>query len=138
MTGHESLMDAGEAAVAIVLDTHGRVLLHLRDDFPWIVHPGKWSLPGGQRDDGEDVDTTIRRELAEETSLHVDDPELLFDVVDTTGSRRRLYVYRARTDRDDRDLRLGEGKELRFVPIATALEMDLAPVAREILIRYVS
>ena len=32
-------------------------------------HPGQWALPGGVRDEGEDVETTALRELHEEVDL---------------------------------------------------------------------
>ncbi|MEO1209197.1 MAG: NUDIX hydrolase [Cyanobacteria bacterium J06638_20] len=50
--------------VVPVLDDGQIVLVRRRDD-------GRWSLPGGIVDWGEDVRTTLRRELAEETGLEV-------------------------------------------------------------------
>jgi ADP-ribose pyrophosphatase YjhB (NUDIX family) len=43
----------------------GRIVLVKRKD------TGKWSLPGGMIDWGEDIPNTIRRELAEETGLQL-------------------------------------------------------------------
>ncbi|MEQ8462025.1 NUDIX hydrolase [Coleofasciculus sp. E2-BRE-01] len=58
------------------------VLIRRRDN-------GKWGLPGGMVDWGQDIPTTVRRELAEETGL-----ELL-------AIRRLVGIYSA-ADRDPR------------------------------------
>ncbi|MDG9722959.1 nucleotide triphosphate diphosphatase NUDT15 [Streptomyces sp. DH41] len=47
-----------------VLDPAGRILLGLG-------HDGRWELPGGKVDTGEDFETAAGRELAEETGLVV-------------------------------------------------------------------
>lgn len=45
----------------------GRVLLHKRTDFDI------WGLPGGSAEEGENIETIIVREVAEETGLTVQD-----------------------------------------------------------------
>lgn len=71
----------GTSIIPILPD--GRIVLIRRRD------NGLWSLPGGMVDWGEDIPTTVRRELAEETGL-----ELL-------KIRRLVGVYSA-PDRDPR------------------------------------
>ncbi len=67
----------------IPLLSDGRiVLIRRRDD-------GLWALPGGMVDWGEDIPTTVRRELLEETGLEL------------TKIRRLVGVYSA-PDRDPR------------------------------------
>jgi 8-oxo-dGTP diphosphatase len=61
----------------------GRIVLIRRRD------NGKWGLPGGMVDWGEDIPNTVRRELAEETGL------------DLVKIRRLVGVYSA-PDRDPR------------------------------------
>jgi ADP-ribose pyrophosphatase YjhB (NUDIX family) len=58
------------------------VLIQRRDN-------GKWALPGGIVDWGEDITTTVRRELAEETGLEL-------------GKIRRLVGVYSAPDRDPR------------------------------------
>jgi 8-oxo-dGTP pyrophosphatase MutT (NUDIX family) len=50
-------------ALAIVTDGNGRMCFIKRKD------NGKWSLPGGHIEDGEDAEEAIRREVLEETGL---------------------------------------------------------------------
>jgi ADP-ribose pyrophosphatase/8-oxo-dGTP diphosphatase len=45
--------------------TDGQIVLARRRD------TGRWSLPGGMVEWGEDITTTVRRELAEETGLEL-------------------------------------------------------------------
>lgn len=71
----------GTSIIPILPD--GRIVLIRRRD------NGKWSLPGGMVDWGEDISSAVRRELAEETGL-----ELL-------KIRRLVGVYSA-PDRDPR------------------------------------
>ncbi|NEP09587.1 MAG: NUDIX hydrolase [Symploca sp. SIO2C1] len=71
----------GTSIVPILPD--GRIVLVKRRD------NGKWGLPGGMVDWGQDIPTTVRRELAEETGL-----ELL-------EIRRLVGVYSS-PDRDPR------------------------------------
>lgn len=71
----------GTSIIPILPD--GRIVLIRRQD------NGRWGLPGGIVDWGEDIPTTIRRELAEETGLEL------------VTIRRLVGVYSA-PDRDPR------------------------------------
>lgn len=72
---------SGTSIIPILPD--GRIVLVRRRD------NGRWALPGGIVDWGEDIPTTVRRELAEETGLEV------------VKIRRLVGVYSA-PDRDPR------------------------------------
>jgi ADP-ribose pyrophosphatase YjhB (NUDIX family) len=52
----------------LVTDGDGRLLLVLRANDPGR---GRWSVPGGRVEPGEDDEAAVRRELAEETALSV-------------------------------------------------------------------
>jgi mutator protein MutT len=53
---------------SVALIHKGKVLLIQRARDPWA---GRWSLPGGRIEPGEDAETAARREIAEELGLAV-------------------------------------------------------------------
>ena len=78
---------------AIIRDSRGRVLLHLRRD------DGGWAPPSGTVEFGEDLWTAFRREVAEETGLAVACERLIgvysapeFQVVEAPDGRRFHWV----------------------------------------------
>ncbi|WP_295820369.1 NUDIX domain-containing protein [uncultured Deinococcus sp.] len=81
-------------AGAVITDAHGHVLLCRR------VGGRAWGVPTGISELGEALDATMRREVREETGLHVHTADLL-DVVSGPDTYRRLandhefYAYTA-------------------------------------------
>jgi len=64
--------------VGAVIIREGKILLEKRKNNPG---KGKWSIPGGLVELGENVEKTVIREVKEETGLDVEKPEHI-DVVD--------------------------------------------------------
>ena len=64
--------------VGAVIICDGKLLLEKRKNDPG---KGKWSIPGGLVELGENVEQTVIREVKEETGLEVEKPEHI-DVVD--------------------------------------------------------
>ena len=64
--------------VGAVIIKEGKLLLEKRSNEP---SRGKWTIPGGLVDLGENIEKAVIRETKEETCLDVEDPQLI-DVVD--------------------------------------------------------
>jgi ADP-ribose pyrophosphatase YjhB (NUDIX family) len=69
-------------ASALVLDSHGRVLLARRVGDPGA---GLWDLPGGFVEEGEGALDTLRRELREEAGVEIEPLELVGSLPDRYG-----------------------------------------------------
>lgn len=69
----------------IVRNEKGKILLQQRSD------NGKWGLPGGCQDLGENLRTTAVRELYEETGIQVKENDLI--LIDTLSGEQRKRMY---------------------------------------------
>ena len=65
--------------IGAVVICNGKILLEKRKGEPGR---GKWTIPGGLVELGEDTEQTVIREVREETNLKVEEPRLI-DVVDS-------------------------------------------------------
>jgi len=112
----------------------GKILLEKRKNDPG---KGKWSIPGGLIELGEGVEKTVIREVAEETGLVVDSPELV-DVVDniTFDTKGKIKYHFVILDYSVK-LRGGavraasDAAELRWVEIDDVLGYDLTKSFRQ-------
>ena len=73
----------GTSVIPVLPD--GRVVLIRRRD------TGKWAIPGGMVDWGEDVATTVKRELTEETGLKVSQIRRLVGVYSSPKRDGRIH-----------------------------------------------
>lgn len=62
---YERALGIRPSVSAVIFDRRGRLLLQQRSD------GGQWGLPGGSVEIGESVTDAVRREVREETGLHV-------------------------------------------------------------------
>jgi len=76
-------------ASAVVGDNEGRVLLSRRAHDPAA---GKWDMPGGFLEEGEDPLDCVMRELREEAGIGLTDPQLLGIWIDRYEYKRRLVA----------------------------------------------
>ncbi len=112
------------------------VLLALRDHDPFS---GKWCIPGGHVEFGEHPEDAVKREVQEETGLDLVNPrffrycseyypEMQWHAVALifTGSGRGTLAAQP-----------GEVRELRYVPLKQAAQMDLAFNHQDIIKGYI-
>ncbi len=81
-------------ACAIVIDTHGRLLLQQRDDFAGIASPEKIRLFGGDLEDDETFLQCVVREINEEIGCHIPPERFEYLCGQRTTARGEYYVVR--------------------------------------------
>ncbi|MGW2229539.1 NUDIX hydrolase [Streptomyces formicae] len=99
-------------AAALIVNSAGHYLLHLRDNKPGIVAcPGMWSLIGGQREGNEPLHETITRELDQEIGLALQDlaPFTISTRTAPDGTEEAVQVFLGHWDGDASALPLTEG-----------------------------
>ena len=67
----------------IVFNAEGKILALRRSDTDHS-RPLTWDLPGGQFEEGEDLEESARREIREEAGIEVEDLKI-FDAVGSVG-----------------------------------------------------
>jgi ADP-ribose pyrophosphatase YjhB (NUDIX family) len=117
------------AASAIVTNEQGEILVHRRTD------NDLWALPGGGMEFGESIAETTVREVFEETGLKVaarhvvavySDPKHVFAYTD--GEVRQEFSVLVKCDVLSGELKISdESKELKFVPVDEALNLNMHP-----------
>ena len=112
---------------AIILDGD-QILLEKRKNSPG---KGKWSVPGGLVDLGENVEDAVVREVKEETGLEVYEPRLV-DVVDYISLGERggvMYHYviidYLVTSKGGKPKGASDAADLKWVPFNEVDEYDL-------------
>ncbi|MGR4878683.1 NUDIX domain-containing protein [Streptomyces sp. LARHCF249] len=127
--------DEPSGTAALLVDSRGRYLLHLRDANKNICDPGTWSIPGGGREGTESSREAVERELREETGLAV--PLEEFAVVDCLGpdgrTEGRIRVYLGAWDGDANELPCPEGIMFRHFDTATIPYLTMCPWTKEVI-----
>jgi 8-oxo-dGTP diphosphatase len=116
-----------ETALILLVDASGSLLMQHRDGHA-PLGPNQWGLPGGQIELGETPIVAAHRELLEETGLSGQELEPFW-----TGPRPpeanvrpiTMHAFTGRTGATQRDLVLGEGQAITFLPAEAVLERDL-------------
>jgi 8-oxo-dGTP pyrophosphatase MutT (NUDIX family)/GNAT superfamily N-acetyltransferase len=107
-------------SAVLVFNREYEVLLQLRSD------TGKWGIPGGAMEPGESFEETARRELFEETGLHlqrlrfldvVAGKEYYFRYPNGDEIHNAIALYACEEWEGELQMLDGESKDLRFFPI---------------------
>ncbi|WP_414169152.1 NUDIX domain-containing protein [Streptoverticillium reticulum] len=127
-------------ASALIYNDRGEYLLHLRDYLPGqIWEPGMWSLLGGGRESQDaTLEHTVRRELAEEAGLDIDDlsPFATECVSHDDGATVPIAIYAGRWNGDPRELHLTEGVMLAWVTPSDLHRLRIADTTSDLVRRH--
>lgn len=109
---------------ALVHDDAGRLLVVRRGHEPGA---GRWSVPGGRVEPGEDDSAAVRREVLEETGLHVV-AGMLVGTVQRPGPGGQVYdirEYACALSVDTPPVPGDDATEVRWVGRAELKSLDL-------------
>ncbi len=128
--------DRPSVAGALLLHPDRKILLHHRDDKPWISNPGKWALFGGHLDPGETPRMALDRELEEELGLRITRAE---EFCVLHGKSLQYYMYIVPIEAEVGELVLGEGQGMAyFVPEDALASLDLSPSGRAVIAMWLA
>ncbi|MFK0256392.1 NUDIX domain-containing protein [Streptomyces sp. NPDC090445] len=127
--------DEPQGTAALLVDSRGRYLLHLRDaNKPHICDPGTWSIPGGYREAGETCRNAVERELLEETGLVLPlEPFTVVDAHGPDGTEARVQVYLGHWDGNADELPLTKGIMLRHFDATRIPYLTLCPWTQQVI-----
>ncbi len=102
-----------------------KILLLLRDNNPDIPNPNKWSSIGGEIEEGESWDETLKRELREEINIIPKNFTFLGMLQTPNGLKHAIYLVQL-NETEVAYVKLGdEGQELRFFSLQELKDIPL-------------
>jgi len=129
-----------KAALVLLKDHHGRVLLQFRDNFPHVKSGGKWGCFGGEIEAGETAHDAVVRETAEEIGVAI--PAEAFRpfvrILSTTQEGHQHYVFICEQPVAPAEITLEEGAGFAFITQEQCDQFDIIPSVRQVLDHYFS
>lgn len=112
------------AAIGIIVSPETKLLLVKRaDNDDWM--PGKWALPGGGIEEGEDPSETLVREIREETALAIEHVIPCLDIQESNGT---WCAYLMAVTMNPEQLQLNaEHSEAKWVTLEEVKDYDGVP-----------
>ena len=125
-----------EGSAVVLIDPAGRVLLQQRDDDTPPAGYGRWAIPGGHREAGEEPRATALREFEEETGVRLE--RLRFFRSFAAGAVPGLnpptvHLFFADDDVDRAEIGVFEGLDFQYFTPAEAAALPMNPGGRTIL-----
>jgi 8-oxo-dGTP diphosphatase len=108
----------------ILINSNNEVLLLLRDNKPEIPFPNQWDIPGGEIEQGETPDLTIRREMNEEMGLDDLNDIKLFKIYRTDNLTD--FIFWKKLDLNVDEIILNEGQRIKYFSRDKIRELKLA------------
>ena len=107
----------------------GKYLFVLRDDKPTIPNPNRWGLLGGGVEEGETPKDALKRELQEETNIHIFHIQQIGQrsVTLTVQGKQSVVTgtyFIAETDTPLKEMTLREGQELNYFSLEQICQME--------------
>jgi len=109
-----------KTGVIFALIRDNKILMQQRDEnsrkFPLM-----WCIPGGARDESEDYETTLLREVKEEYDLDLKLDQCTY-IMDHSGGNNKVYVCKVGHDQEPK---LQEGLAMRWMTIEEIEKIEL-------------
>lgn len=97
-------------ALVILEQANSKIALQLRDCKPSIAHPDHWALFGGKIEPGEKPKQAAIREIAEELTIHVYSPKVVFLKRFTLEQQKEHFLFYYPIQNELQNARLTEGQ----------------------------
>lgn len=110
-------------AVAVIIYRQNKILLQKRNSYA-KKNPGLWGFFGGSLKNNEDVLQGLKREVFEELTYQLTNPELIYEINLPTDGKK---IFFAEYYDDQQSMTLNEGEDMKWFTIEELGNIDIAP-----------